>query len=121
MNFNNNVSHVDGKNFWGPKVWSTIHIFSASYTPDQKQAFKDYIYNVLPKLLPCESCRSHLKENIKTIPLEPYLTNNHNVFLWSYLLHDLVNKQLGKTSPAYNQIKEVYFKGLGPDCTSCKL
>ena len=111
---------MSGKEFWGPSVWKTIHSFAIAYTPDQKQQFKNYI-NSLQYILPCQACREHLKQNLKILKIDDYLSNNHQLFLWSYLLHDRVNRQLGKSSPPFEQIKIIYMNGMGPDCQSCKI
>lgn len=101
---------MSGKDFWGPKVWETIHILAITYTPEKKQAFKQFI-NDLTVLLPCDECRLHLKSNLKKIPLDHYLTNNRQLFLWSYLLHDLVNQQLNKQSIPFEDAKKMYTNG----------
>lgn len=111
---------MSGKEFWGPAFWKTIHSLAIAYHPNQKQYFKQYMNN-LTYVLPCEVCREHLKNNLKILPMDSYLDNNHQLFLWSYLLHDLVNKQLGKKSPPFNVIKQAYLKGMGPDCQVCKI
>lgn len=108
------------RNFWGPTIWKTIHIMALSYTPDKKDHFKKFI-NELQYLLPCEECRHHLRQNLKILPIDDYLQNNHQAFMWSYMLHDIVNKQLGKKSPKYEDVKMMYIKGMGPECTSCKI
>jgi len=109
-----------GKKFWGPALWKTIHCFAASYTPDKKNSFKKFMFE-LQYLIPCEECKMHYINNLETFKMDNYMTNNHQLFLWSYLLHDIVNKQLGKHSPPYELVKIIYFKGLGSDCHLCKL
>lgn len=111
---------MSGKDFWGPAFWKTIHSMAASYTPKQKKAFEEFMYGLIV-LLPCDACRDHLRQNLKTLPMENYMIDNHSLFLWSYYLHDIVNRQLGKTSPPFTLVKEAYFKGLGSECTQCKL
>lgn len=111
---------MSGKDFWGPKLWETIHIFAITYTPAKSVEFKQFINN-LTVLLPCDECRLHLKSNLKKIPVDDYLTNNHQLFLWTYLLHDLVNQQLNKQSPPFEQIKLHYIKKLGAECQACKV
>lgn len=108
-----------GKKFWGPKLWSTIHCLAAAYTPDQKEYFKSFLNN-LTKLLPCDVCREHFKKNLKQLDVNKYLDNKYQLFYWSYLLHDMVNKQLGKKSPDYNIVKDIYFKQMGESCTTCQ-
>lgn len=105
------IVNVANNKFWGPHFWRVIHSFAAAYRPtyEVKQAFKQFIYS-LTGILPCDVCRQHYLENLKQLPLtEEYLSNSHNLFLWSYLLHDLVNKKLGKYSPPFEQVKSIYF------------
>ena len=106
--------------FWGPCCWKTIHSFVTTYEPSMSKAFISFI-NSLAVLLPCEKCRNHLKDNLKAIPLEPYLENKDRLFLWSFLIHDRVNKQLGKKSPPFKTIKKIYFGGLSVHCASCEV
>jgi len=107
------------KQFWGPAIWKTIHSLAVAYTPDQKEQYKAYIYNLV-HLLPCRMCRNHLKENLKRLPIDSYLTDNNRLFLWTYFLHDIVNKQLGKTSPTFEDIKRIYYNNMNIQCASCK-
>jgi len=95
------------KSFWGPSTWSMIHSSTANYKPIYRTSFKQFIYS-LPYLLPCQYCREHLKENLKNLSPENYLYSSEQLFLWSYLLHDKVNRQLGKTSPDYNIVRNHY-------------
>ena len=111
---------MSGKQFWGPAMWRTIHSLAIAYTPSQADQFRKFI-GTLPALLPCEQCRIHLKQNLKILKVDDYLTSNHNLFLWSYLLHDMVNKQLGTISPPYESTKLFYIKSMGPECKACKL
>lgn len=111
--------NINNSNFWGPYWWRTIHSFAASYKPNPtvKKAFKEFIYS-LSGLLPCNISRTQFKNNLNNIPLsENYLKDSHNLFLWSYLFHDLINKQLGKVSPPFQDIKSQYFND--HICSSC--
>lgn len=94
--------------FFGPHQWHSIHAIISKYDPKkQKNAMRDYL-NSLKYLLPCEKCRSHYKVNLQNRPFEPFLDNRGALFHWAYLIHDDVNKQLGKTSPTYNTVKRFY-------------
>nr|QBK87701.1 MAG: Erv1/Alr family disulfide (thiol) oxidoreductase [Marseillevirus LCMAC202] len=111
--------YFSNSNIWGPCFWRTIHAFAAAYRPTQdvKSAFKQFIYS-LTGILPCKICREHYTHNLNQIPLnEEYLKDAHNLFLWSYLLHDLVNKQLETVSPPFEEIKAQYFNE--QVCSSC--
>lgn len=118
-----------GRQFWGPDIWSGIHIFAASYKPSAASSFKSYI-NSLPDLLPCPSCGEHLRKNLEDNPPDKYMRNNHDLFLWTYVLHDKVNSQCNesmkpgdnkKISPDFDDAKRYYFSGLGEECKVCQL
>ena len=109
-----------GKDFWGKSVWMTIHSQSVTYTPDKAEAFKSFISS-LTKLLPCKDCQKHLKENLQKYPIDYYLDNNDNLFFWTYLLHDAVNKSVGKKSPKFDIVKKQYYDALQEECANCNL
>jgi Erv1 / Alr family len=109
------------KEFWGPATWKLIHSMAAAYIPTDNNyvAFKNFITSLV-YLLPCPVCREHFKINIKKYPIEQYLQSNKTLFYWTYIMHDLVNKQNGKVSPQYDYVRSFYFNGLKEDCESCK-
>lgn len=116
-----------GREFVGPTVWSTIHSFAAGYTPDKAECFKKFITCTF-MLFPCDECRGHAFENLRTLPLDNYLANNHDLFYWTYIFHDTVNQQWNKRnpdkpmkiSPNYDDIKNYYFSALESDCSACR-
>lgn len=122
----NKAVEKKGRAFWGPFEWTSIHTKCAAYKPEKAAAFKTYIYS-LAELIPCEDCGKHFLANLKKYPVENYLDNNHNLFFWSYLIHDAVNLQINaanpgnpkKISPKFDKIKSYYFKALGEDCKVC--
>lgn len=100
------------KSFWGPATWCMIHMTAAGYRPEYVHSFKYFIYS-LPYLLPCNECRGHLGENLKKWPLtDQSLSSSKSLFLWTYLLHDLVNKQLRKKSTQYQTEELKYFTNI---------
>lgn len=103
---------MKNNNFWGPNVWKLIHISALSYNPSKKHSYFSFIYS-LPDLLPCEVCRDHLSQNLKNFPLtEEYLQSSDMLFLWTYILHDIVNHQLKKRSPPFDEIKHHYLQNI---------
>lgn len=101
---------------WGNAQWVLLHIISFNYpekiTEENKQVKKD-MYNYLISLgsvLPCPKCKEHYFENInKSIngyTLDDSLNSKDKFTRWMYELHNLVNKQTGKT--VYPTYKEVY-------------
>jgi hypothetical protein len=115
-----------GKAFWGPPIWKTIHIFAATLKPENGQQFKQFL-ELLTVLLPCDECQHNLRAKLKMIPPDAYLTNNHDAFFYTYLLHDLANEHITTThpeqpvkqSPNYDEIKFEYFTALSQECKSC--
>lgn len=107
-----------GMDFCGASIWKTIHSEAVTYMPENRAAYKAFIESQV-QLLPCKKCRAHLKENLQKIPIDPYLTDNHSLFFWTYLLHDIVNKSLSVRSPPYDKIKAVYFQALKSECSNC--
>ena len=103
--------------FWGPCFWRMIHSCAAGYRPEYKNIFKQFIYS-LPGVLPCKQAQARFIQCLNKIPLsDEYLKDAQNLFLWTFLIHDLVNRQLGKMSPSYESVKGHYFTE--KMCASC--
>ena len=49
-----------------------------------------------PAHLPCEACRRRYKELFATYPIEPFLTSKQSLVTWVVMIHNQVNKRLGK-------------------------
>ena len=121
------VPQKKGRGFWGPPHWTCIHSDAAAYKPEKAVAFKTLMY-CLPELLPCEECCANLKKNLAKYPIDGYLRNNHDLFLWTYILHDAVNQEHNhmkpreppKYSPPFEQVKQFYFKALAEECKACQ-
>jgi hypothetical protein len=121
---------VAGRNFWGPPIWTSTHILAATYKPSPANAaaFISYLYS-LAYLLPCEECKENLRNKLKIFPPDPYLSNNHDAFFYTYVLHDMVNEHISevhleetpKESPNYDDIKTFYFRGLSQECKECNV
>ena len=63
----------------GPNAWRVLHSYAAGYSPDQKNDFTKLV-KTLTETFPCTTCRQNFKKKIEIVPLEPYLTNNHDLF-----------------------------------------
>nr|QBK86592.1 MAG: Erv1/Alr family disulfide (thiol) oxidoreductase [Marseillevirus LCMAC102] len=105
-----------GKDFWGPPVWTTIHIFAAIL--ENAQLFEEFLW-LLTKLLPCDYCKLNLDKKLETHPPKKYLVNNVNAFLYTYIVHDLANQHITKyhpstpkTSPTFDDVWDVYITAL---------
>ena len=49
-----------GKDFWGPPIWTTIHILALS-KPSKR--FINFLY-VLTKIIPCDYCQKNLLKKL---------------------------------------------------------
>tara|TARA_B100000809_G_C15036526_1_gene493965 strand:+ start:83 stop:640 length:558 start_codon:yes stop_codon:yes gene_type:complete len=98
---------------WGPSMWHSLHTISFNYpvkpTPEDKQNYYKFFMG-LHHVLPCKYCRINLKTNLKSVPLTmKTMKNRHTLSLWLYLLHEKVNKMLGKKSGLkYTDIRNRY-------------
>lgn len=124
---NNNVSkiYLDAlyhpkkltKTVWGPIVWKFIHYMALltdsknkGYSKIEKQRFKDAfkcIVSSLQYILPCEMCKQHIRDNLSHIHIDS-LKYKNNYFLWSYELHNYVNRFLKKKEISYEYAKSLY-------------
>lgn len=102
------------RSIWGPAFWRLIHSAARAYTPERSLSFRQFIAS-LPGVLPCGECREHIAVNLRRVlPLrDSNLLNDETLFLWTFNLHDIVNKQLGKRSPPFADVKKLYYSGDG--------
>jgi len=98
---------------WGPPMWHVLHTISFNYpikpTKEDKTNYYNYFIG-LKYILPCRYCRENFVKNLKTIPLrKSTLKSRDTLSRWVYLLHEEVNKLLGKKSNlSYEMIRDRY-------------
>jgi|UniRef100_A0A6C0IR28 hypothetical protein len=98
---------------WGPGMWHFLHTMSFNYpthpSKKQKNEYRDFMLS-LKHILPCGKCRDNLAKNYKTMPLTmKYMQNRERFSRYVYTLHEMVNKQLDKTSGlTYDVVRERY-------------
>lgn len=113
-----------GKDFWGPHIWATIHTLAISLKPENVIHFKRFMESLV-HLLPCAECRANLAKKLSDNPIDRYMTNNMDAFYYTYLIHDLANKDITskgngpKYSPDFEEIKRHYLSSIGEDCKHC--
>ena len=86
---------------WGPHLWKFMHYLTLSYPDnpniDEQNKFKNF-FMMIGQYLPCEKCRVNYKINIQTLPLtDSILSSRNNLIKWLFDLHNIVNKETGKT------------------------
>lgn len=107
----------------GPPLWSVMHGFAAAYdgSPKQAQAMKMFLEVVIPTLFPCETCQVNFRKKLKKYPIANYLENNHSMFYWTYLIHDIVNQYKGVVSPDFIEVKSYWFSAVNKECSECRI
>lgn len=100
---------------WGPFFWNTIHIAALGYPAEpshsHKKAAKEF-FESLQVLIPCPICRDHYKVHLAKYPILPHLDRRRDLFRWTLLLHNEVNKSLNKP-PFTEEESLLYLKRLG--------
>jgi len=100
---------------WGPFFWHTFHITALGYPSDpsyaHKKAAKEF-FESLKFLIPCPICRDHYEQHLAKYPITPHLDRRSDLFKWTVLLHNEVNKMLEKRIYTENEVL-IYYKRLG--------
>ena len=108
---------------WGPVLWSILHalaqkggkVVTPAFNDDERRQWINII-TIMPKMIPCPTCRAHAEEWIAAHPITPVKTlpaDEINDWLvdWVYTFHESVNARAGKPSfdkallgPTYNNV-----------------
>ena len=105
----------------GPSKWAVLHGAAAAYKPEHRVQFKSLLYTFANSNFDAVDAKPTFLDLLKTYPVDDYLYNNHVLFLYVYILHDAINKKLGKTSPTFEDVRNYYFSALGEECKACDL
>ena len=112
-------SNPDPK-FWGPFVWSAIHVLAVALRRENSEYYREFMH-LLVILLPDPESSRNLDSFLENNPINSYLRSNEDTFFYTYMLHDNINKKLGKSSPPYQDVKSFYFSSMGEECSDCKI
>jgi len=108
---------------WGPHVWSAIHLICLGapvQLPDAEQEHYQQFFNYLALVIPCTTCRQHLKENMGHIPIAKYLSGRDKLFEWSVLIHNRVNASLGEREWTLDEAKKHWDRVASDSVELCK-
>ncbi len=99
------------KNIWGSHLWYSIHFIALGYPKNPSNAdktnYKNF-YENLVNVIPCADCAEHLKENLKSIPIDNFLNTREKLFEWTVLLHNQVNKLLNRREWSIQEAHALY-------------
>ncbi len=101
-------------------VWHIIHIFAATMKYENGEHFKEFL-NLIGKVSGDVGIQKAVTEFTVRYNIDPYLLNNNDAFLYTYLLHDNYAKSIGKKIPDFDTTKYFYFRSLGEECNDCKI
>jgi hypothetical protein len=80
---------------WGPPLWFSLHTICVNYPESpsymEKRNHYDFFKN-LQYILPCETCKSHYRNNFKKYPIENFLDNKRLLVKWINLMHNAANE-----------------------------
>ena len=100
---------------WGKAWWQLLFSSALGYsldpTIDDQYAYSRF-YMLLSRVLPCESCKVNFENHFRNVPINFYLHSRKALLDWVLILHNEVNKTLGK-SPI--TLEEAVMKYLGPE------
>lgn len=98
---------------WGKYIWTSVHIIALGYpdkpSQEDKENYKRF-YTDLWKVIPCYKCSLNYQRHLEELPIDDYLTDNMSLFRWTVELHNIVNKELGKTPVSFEDSLEKFRK-----------
>ena len=99
----------------GPKLWKSIHNVALLEYPenpseDDKTYYMNYYKNFW-KIIPCLKCSVNYRKNWEELPITSYLESRTQLFEWTVLLHNIVNKELGKKEISLSEALSIYKPG----------
>ena len=104
------------KETWGPHLWYSMHFIALGFPNEassiDKKNYKNFYIN-LPNVIPCEECSKHLAINLNNYQIDNYLESREKLFQWTVIIHNEVNRMLGKSEwsvkEAYNYYTNPFF------------
>ncbi|KOC63727.1 FAD-linked sulfhydryl oxidase ALR [Habropoda laboriosa] len=112
---NDNIKRDDcplDKDELGSKTWSFLHTMAAYYpsspSEEQKTDMKKF-FHIFSKFYPCYVCAEDLQEQLKHCP--PQTDSQKQLSQWLCIIHNEVNKKLGKSEFDCNLVDQRWRDG----------
>jgi hypothetical protein len=99
------------KKLWTNHFWATFHYIALGYpdnpSPQDKLNYKNF-FEYFGIVLPCNDCVTHYKEFFKNKPIDNYLDSPNNLFEWTVIFHNNVNKFTNHKQFTVEETKKYY-------------
>ena len=98
--------------YWGSKFWFVMHTvaeFYPQYPNTDDMANAKNFYTSLRHLLPCPSCAEHYSDLLLKYDIDNHLTSKDSLMRYVNMLHNEVNKRIGKPLVSYEQYLQNLF------------
>lgn len=97
---------------WGPHLWRAIHYIALGFPenpePLVQTQYKDFYLNFW-KFIPCLKCSLNYKRHLQEIAaIDDYLYSPRDLFMWTWMMHNIVNKELGKPEIEFDTAYAMY-------------
>ena len=107
---------------WGQPTWFALHSITFGFplngvSVETATSYKLF-FESLQNVLPCSGCRSNLKKNMEKLPIDSYLSGRRDLTYWLYLIHNMVNDEIGvsvKNTPTFEEVCKKY-EGFRGEC-----
>ena len=101
---------------WGPVFWRGMHAIASRYDPLELASFQRFYTVLLPKLIPCTTCRKHYKNIVhsQSFNHSAIFRSRESLTKWVYDLQSAVNTRvngyLGKPykAPTLENVRRKY-------------
>jgi hypothetical protein len=93
----------------GRPFWDVLHIAAHNYDPaTQREAVKHLFAAYQTGIIPCEMCTGHFNSMLAKYPLEPNLSSKRALATYVNMLHNEVNKRIGKPLVSLEASERMY-------------
>jgi hypothetical protein len=96
---------------WHKSFWTFLHTISIWVRCQHSLQDVEQLLEALAVAIPCEQCKAHYREALRTCPLPPFLhytEDGHALFKWSVDFHNTVNRQIGKPEVLYEAACKIW-------------
>lgn len=110
----NDENKLANPEYIGPGKWEIIHIFARDAIDEPSKNLFVMVMKKIRDTFRCEKCKIHLTSYMESHPFHPFWNLKENgvevgMSKWSHILHNDVNKRLGKPQWDWNKYYNVYY------------